>query len=93
MVPLYETPALPVSPQYASHTAGQGVSAAAIGWRDYFADPQLQALLAQALENNRDLRTAVLQIEQARAVYGIQRADLLPSIGAQAGVSRSRVPG
>ncbi len=93
MVPLYETPALPVSPQYASHTAGQGVSAAAIGWRDYFADPQLQALLAQALENNRDLRTAVLQIEQARAVYGIQRADLLPSMGAQAGVSRSRVPG
>ena len=93
MLPLYETPALPVSPQYASHTAGQGVSAAAIGWRDYFADPQLQALLAQALENNRDLRTAVLQIEQARAVYGIQRADLLPSMGAQAGVSRSRVPG
>ena len=93
MVPLYETPALPVSPQYASHTAGQGVSAAAIGWRDYFADPQLQALLAQALDNNRDLRTAVLQIEQARAVYGIQRADLLPSMGAQAGVSRSRVPG
>lgn len=93
MAPPYETPALPVSPQYASDTAEQGVSAAAIGWRDYFADPQLQLLLTQALENNRDLRTAVLQMEQARALYGIQRADLLPSIGAQAGVSRSRVPG
>ena len=92
MAPPYEVPALPVSPQYATDQAEQGISAIAIGWRDYFTDPQLQALMAQALEHNRDLRTAFLQMAQARALYGIQRADLLPSIGAQVGVSRSRVP-
>lgn len=92
MAPSYEAPALPVSQRYATDTAEQGISAAAIGWRDYFTDPQLQALITQALDHNRDLRTAVLQMTQARVAYGIQRADLLPTVGAQAGLDRARVP-
>ncbi|MBU4422813.1 MAG: TolC family protein, partial [Gammaproteobacteria bacterium] len=92
MAPPHETPALPVPAHYAMPEADEGAPAAATGWRDYFTDPRLQTLIAQALENNRDLRTAALRVQEARAAYGIQRADLLPTIGAQAGMDRSRVP-
>lgn len=65
------------------------VLAADIGWRDFFADPRLDELVAQALDNNRDLRVAVLNVERARSQYGIQRADRLPSLGAEASMIRS----
>lgn len=93
MAPPHETPALPVPAHYAMPEADEGAPAAATGWRDYFTDPRLQTLIAQALENNRDLRTAALRVQEARAAYGIQRADMLPTVGAQAGMDRSRVPG
>src|SRR5690606_31698018 len=92
MAPPFETPALPVPVHYATPGTDTGTPAATTGWRDYFTDPRLQALIAQALENNRDLRTTALRVQEARAAYGIQRADLLPAIGAQAGMDRSRVP-
>jgi len=92
LAPPYDAPALPVRATYAVGTAQGGASVEAIGWRDYFVDRQLQTLIEQALKNNRDLRTAVLRVEEARAMYGIQRSDLFPSIGAQAGVDRSRTP-
>ena len=60
------------------------------GWRDFFPDPRLQALIASALANNRDLKTAALRIEEARALYNIQQADLLPNVGVSASASRSR---
>jgi len=56
--------------------------ASELGWRAMFRDPQLQALIARALLENRDLRIAVARIEEARALYGIQRSEQLPSIGA-----------
>ncbi len=77
MAPPYETPALPIPSSYsgdAGVSPNDGTSAAAVGWRDYFTDPQLQHLLQQALANNRDLRIAVLRVEEARAMYGIQRS-------------------
>lgn len=52
------------------------------GWRDFFPDPRLQALIEAALTSNRDLRTAALQIEESRALFNIQRADLLPTVNA-----------
>lgn len=70
-------------------TDGTGTITADIGWRDFFADPRLDELVAQALANNRDLRVAVLNVERARAQYGIQRADRLPSLGAEASMTRS----
>ena len=60
-----------------------------IGWRDFFTDPKLEAVIERALANNRDLRVAVLNIEKARAQYGIQRADRLPSLGANAALART----
>ena len=92
MAPPFETPALPVPAHYATPGTDTGTPAATTGWRDYFTDPRLQALIAQALENNRDLRTTALRVQEARAAYGIQRADMLPTLGAQTGLDRSRVP-
>jgi len=51
----------------------------AIGWRDFFTDPRLQAVIDTGLANNRDLRIAAGNVLQARAQYRIQRADLVPT--------------
>ncbi len=64
-------------------------AAADIGWRDFFTDPKLEELIARALDNNRDLRVAVLNVERTRAQYNIQRADRFPSLGVSAGLSRT----
>ena len=50
-------------------------------WREFFKDPQLQTLITAALEHNRDLRIAAARIEEARAQYGITKADRTPSVG------------
>jgi multidrug efflux system outer membrane protein len=93
MAPPYAAPNLPVAGTYSTAGTPEAAQASAIdGWRDYFTDPQLQALIRLALDNNRDLRTAVLRIEEARSIYGIQRADRFPSLGLQAGLDRSRTP-
>ena len=51
-------------------------SAAQIGWREFFTDPKLQTLIAQALQHNPDAQVATLNIAAARAQYQIQRASL-----------------
>ncbi|MDR1124521.1 MAG: efflux transporter outer membrane subunit [Deltaproteobacteria bacterium] len=61
-------------------------------WREFFLDPALQRLIALSLENNRDLRVAVLNIERARARYEIERADLFPSIQASGQNSNQLLP-
>jgi outer membrane protein, multidrug efflux system len=60
------------------------------GWREFFTDPRLQGLVEAALENNRDLRTAALRIEEARAQYGIVAADTLQNVGGAVTGSRGR---
>ncbi len=67
-------------------------AAAEIGWRSFFRDPQLQALIELALNNNRDLRVAVQNVEVARAQYGIQRGAQWPSIGAGIQGTRQHLP-
>ena len=63
-------------------TAADGAGAAdAIGWREFFTDPNLVEIIARALQNNRDLREAALNVERTRAQYQMQRADRLPSVG------------
>ncbi|VWC87176.1 efflux transporter outer membrane subunit [Burkholderia lata] len=94
MIPTYHRPDPSVAAQYATaaqDNAGKP-SAAEVGWRDFYTDPHLQTLIGMALENNRDLRVAVLNIEAARAQYRIQRADLLPTLSASASGSIQRLP-
>ncbi|WP_033406609.1 efflux transporter outer membrane subunit [Uliginosibacterium gangwonense] len=97
MAPTYERPPLPVMDHYPlrmeEEVIGTGNPAAATDWHVYFSDRRLQDVIAQALENNRDLRIAVSRVEEARAAYGIQRAEQFPSIGLGVDASRSRIPG
>jgi multidrug efflux system outer membrane protein len=100
MAPEYTRPEAPVSAVWPSGPAykdGAGkpgdVSAADITWRDFFVDERLQKVIDLALMNNRDLRMAALNIERTRALYRIQRAELLPTVNAGATFSKERVPG
>ena len=94
MIPDYQRPEAPVPANFPNAPrAAEAIPADAIAWRDYFADAQLREVIAQALANNRDLRIAALNIEQARAQYRIQRADLFPTIGATGGQTAQRLPG
>jgi outer membrane protein, multidrug efflux system len=81
---------LPVATSYPTGDAYKGtdqsskhaeLSAAAIGWRDFFTDKRLQALIDIALRNNRELRMAALNVQAAQAQYRVQRSDLFPQIG------------
>jgi len=95
LAPKYVRPALPVAPAFDDApatlaTAATLEAAAQIEWQRFFADARLRQLIGLALANNRDLRVAILNIEQARAQYQIRRADSLPTLNAA--VSGSRVP-
>ncbi len=107
MAPKYERPAAPIATDWpglrltkslasAPPTASasvQTVSAADIEWQSFFSDAKLRLLIDAALRNNRDLRIAVLNIEQARAQFQIRRADQFPTIGAAATGSRQPATG
>ncbi|MGO4331567.1 AdeC/AdeK/OprM family multidrug efflux complex outer membrane factor [Cupriavidus sp. M-11] len=97
LIPHYDRPAAPVDAAYPQGPAYPPADAAApaaadLGWRDYFADPRLRRLIEAALDNNRDLRVAALNVEAYRAQYRIQRADLFPEVDASASGLRQRVP-
>jgi len=97
MAPKYERPAPPVPAAWPSGAAYKEVPAqndkpvADIPWQEFFVDPQLRKLISLALENNRDLRLAVLNIERSRAQYQIQRAELLPKVDASANADFQRI--
>jgi multidrug efflux system outer membrane protein len=93
LAPRYERPAPPVAPAAGRPGAPAAVEASDLGWRDVFADGRLQALIALALENNRDLRVAALNVELTRAQYRIQRAEELPAVSATGSASVQRIPG
>ena len=82
----WQAPASAAAPNTAVVSAP--VAAADLGWREFFADETLHRLIAKALQNNRDLRVAVLNVERARAQYGVQRAARVPSVGALGQVER-----
>src|SRR5947208_6388283 len=90
--PPHAQPPLPTPPLYdASLTLSgtAGARASDIGWRDFFQDPRLDALIAAALEYNRDLRIAVGRIDVARGQYRIQNADRIPTAVATGGITRT----
>ena len=92
LMPTYERPDAPVPAGWQQSGTGDArlPAAADIGWQQYFADARLRELIGLALQNNRDLRVAALNIEAARAQYGVVRADQLPTVGAGASMTRSR---
>jgi multidrug efflux system outer membrane protein len=93
LTPEYTRPDAPVAGAFPADPAGQGTrTAAEISWREFFPDENLQALIKLALDNNRDLRSAALRIEEARALYNIQSAELWPNVNASFSGNRTRTP-
>ena len=72
--------------------AQPGVSADQIGWREFFTDPRLQRLVEIALENNRNLRIAVLNVAASEAQFRVQRGNLFPAISATGSELAERIP-
>jgi multidrug efflux system outer membrane protein len=99
LAPEYTRPASPVPEKWPTGAAYNETKSAAsaptiseLPWRKFFTDERLQTIIETALTNNRDLRLAALNVERARALYGIQRAELLPSVNAVGSGSKQRVP-
>ncbi|MFA5167982.1 MAG: efflux transporter outer membrane subunit [Candidatus Omnitrophota bacterium] len=98
MAPKYKQPAAPIPekwPTGAAYSAKKlvigSLPATQIKWQEFFTDPKLRKIIEMALQNNRDLRIAALNVERARALYGISRADLLPVVDADIGGSQQQV--
>lgn len=89
LIPEYSRPEGTVPTQYHYSQIGETQSAPT-NWNQFFTDHQLQSLIETALENNRDLRITALRIEEARAQYGVQKADRLPTVNATASYDRSK---
>jgi multidrug efflux system outer membrane protein len=99
MAPKYTRPDAPVPAQWPAGAAYNETKSAAsvpaaseLPWREFFTDERLQKIIGIALDNNRDLRVAALNVERARALYGISRASLLPSVNAVGVMSKQLIP-
>lgn len=91
LIPEYQKPGLPVADAWPQpQQAAAGDSAAMLGWRQYFRDPALQRLIGIALDHNRDLQVAALNVAAYQAQYRIERSALLPAVGVQGAASRQR---
>lgn len=91
LAPHYERPEAPVAADWQVANAN-GASAQALDWQTFIVDEDLRRAVDTALNNNRSLRQALLDIEAARAQYRIQRADRLPSLNANVSGNRQRLP-
>jgi multidrug efflux system outer membrane protein len=99
MAPKYTRPKAPVPaewPNGAAYSEAQpATNAPAVSqlkWQEFFSDEKLQQIIGMALTNNRDLRIAALNVEQSQAMYGIQRAELLPTVNANGSAIKQRIP-
>ncbi|WP_192557896.1 efflux transporter outer membrane subunit [Pseudomonas allokribbensis] len=92
LAPTYERPVAPVAEHWAGESTKQGSPINQLAWQTFIVDPELRRLVVIALDNNRSLRQTLLDIEQARAQYRIQRADRVPGLNAGASGNRQRLP-
>ncbi len=100
MTPEYKRPAAPIPAEWPARGAmaktgedsQEGPAATDLGWRSFYDDEKLRKVIGLALDNNRDLRVAALNIEKAGASYRIQRAELLPAVKGSGTLTRQRVP-
>lgn len=100
LTPKYERPETPVPADwpegsaYDAHPSSAEIpQATGIDWQNYFGDDRLIQIIALALDNNRDLRIAALNVQKVRTLYGIKRADLFPTMNLSAGGSKQSMSG
>jgi len=93
LAPVYQRPDAAIPSAWPDSVQSGGArNVINVSWQQYFPDPRLQALIAIALQNNRDLRIATARIAEARAQYGIQQADRLPNFNLAATRNASSTP-
>jgi multidrug efflux system outer membrane protein len=99
MAPKYTRPNAPVpaawpagAPYQTTQPSANAPDARQPRWREFFTDEKLQQIITTALANNRDLRVAALNVEMARAEYGIQRGELLPTVNATGLLTEQHIP-
>jgi NodT family efflux transporter outer membrane factor (OMF) lipoprotein len=86
-----------VSPQadttslYRDHNSADTTTIASVPWKAYFADPQLQALIAEGLQNNTNMQVAQLRIQQAEAGFKMAKAAIYPSLSVGANVQHTQL--
>lgn len=85
MGPDYQRPVVVTPTSYRGEAPTQDpASIADLPWWTVFNDPELTALVSEAVQNNRDLRATFARMEQARALARVQKAQILPAVGANA---------
>lgn len=94
LAPDYHRPASPIANQWPTQSATVNSSGIVVDlpWQELFADAKLRHLIRLALDNNRDLRVAALNVEKTRAQYHIQRAELIPEVSITGEGSSGRTP-
>lgn len=96
LAPKYERPQPPVPATWplkgdvSADQASTGLKAADVPWEEFFPDRNLGQVITLALENNRDLKLAALNVAQAQALYGVQRAELFPGLGVSGAGTKER---
>jgi multidrug efflux system outer membrane protein len=94
LAPTYERPVAPVASDWNAISPATGKrNIDNTPWREFFPDQRLQALITAALDYNRDMRIAIARVEEARGLYGVQRADRFPTLNVTGGQTAARVPG
>ena len=89
--PNYERPIVETPPAYRGQQAAAATgSLADLAWFELFRDDTLTQLVRTALQQNFELRIAAERVLQARAAYGITRADQVPSVDASADLAAVR---
>ncbi|MDH1142569.1 TolC family protein, partial [Pseudomonas mosselii] len=92
LAPTYQRPEAPVAAEWGDAAGHHGKAVEQLDWQGFIVDPSLRQLVGTALDNNRSLRQTLLDIEQARAQYRIQRADRVPGLNAGASGNRQHLP-
>jgi multidrug efflux system outer membrane protein len=87
--PNYRAPELPTPPSFRD-TPEEQASIADLPWWEVFGDEVLHALIREALEANRDLATAVANVERSRAAAAVQRGELFPQVGYEGDAGRGK---
>jgi multidrug efflux system outer membrane protein len=94
MAPKYERPDAPVPSGWPAGAAYRTTEAGAssLSWREFITDDRMREVIETALSQNRDLRVAALNVERAKAMYGIGQATLLPAVNATGIWYKERIP-
>jgi multidrug efflux system outer membrane protein len=97
LAPKYTRPKAPIPPEWPQGPAYKNIqstpgtpTALQLSRQNFFQDGRLQKIIEIALDNNRDLRLAALNVERVRALYGVQRAEVFPALSAMGAGSKQR---